>query len=154
MSKRKQLVSVDEDDFNDGSDSDDSAVGYAPRSSAPRMHSVPDESTTIPTTGRTRTIRSTVPVPASPAKKSKVQLNAAIAPAMAVNLEQRVDWSSEFQEFDAEYGPGIDAGPRALRDSDDPSGQWAREHREEFLDEILRHDGRGDYATQIVLPLL
>ena len=33
---------------------------------------------------------------------------------------------------------------------DDPNGQWARDHREEFLDEILRHDGRGDYMYQVV----
>ncbi|KAJ7210213.1 hypothetical protein B0H12DRAFT_1079743 [Mycena haematopus] len=117
MAKRKPAVAVDEEDFNDGSDSDDSADGYVPRQSVPRIHRVPDESTTITTSGRSRLKRSTVPTPASPAKKSRVALNVDAAPAPTRSGDLGNDWSRDFEEFDAEYGPGMDRGPRGLRDS-------------------------------------
>ncbi|KAJ7880130.1 hypothetical protein B0H13DRAFT_2542393 [Mycena leptocephala] len=60
------------------------------------------------------------------------------------------DWMEDFSEFDAEYGPGLQQGPRDLRSSDDPNELWARLDRVEFLDELLRHDGRGDYVHQHV----
>ncbi|KAF7371413.1 hypothetical protein MSAN_00778000 [Mycena sanguinolenta] len=37
-------------------------------------------------------------------------------------------------------------GGRALRDSDNPLRQWAEDHRDIFLAEILRHEGRGEHA--------
>jgi hypothetical protein len=33
---------------------------------------------------------------------------------------------------------------------DNPHAQWAHDDRERFLDELLRHDGRGDYVGQIL----
>ncbi|KAJ7698223.1 hypothetical protein B0H14DRAFT_2417944, partial [Mycena olivaceomarginata] len=33
---------------------------------------------------------------------------------------------------------------------DNPHAQWARDDREDFLDELVRHDGRGDYVLQAV----
>ncbi|KAF7349654.1 CxC2 domain-containing protein [Mycena sanguinolenta] len=151
--KRKQAVTVDEEDLNDGSDSDDSALGYVPRTAVRRVHNVPDESRTITTTGRNRVKRSTVATPASPSKKSAILLNPNVAPPPPIPaMELSGDWTGDFEDFDAEYGPGMDAGPRAIRDSDDPQAQWARDHRELFLDELLRHDGRGDYMGSVECP--
>ncbi|KAJ7271751.1 hypothetical protein C8J57DRAFT_1226330 [Mycena rebaudengoi] len=36
--------------------------------------------------------------------------------------------------------------PRAKRASDDPLAQWVLNDRDRFLDELLRHEGRGDYS--------
>ena len=120
MLKRKQAVTVDEEDLNDGSGSDDSAAGYVPRNAIPRVHDVPDEATTITTAGKTRLKRSAVPMPASPAKKTAAALNPDAAPAPIPGPDFGHDWSGDFADFDAEYGPGMDAGPRALRDSVSP----------------------------------
>ncbi|KAF7364442.1 CxC2 domain-containing protein [Mycena sanguinolenta] len=146
MSKWRKVF-IEEEDLNDGSGSDDEADDYVPRNSVPRIHQIPTAATTITSTGRTRNRRSFVPTPASPAKKTGVALKPHIAP-LEPNFA-KPDWEGDFAEFDAEYGPGIDAGPRALRESDDPHGQWAREYREQFLDEILRLDGRGDYIGRV-----
>ncbi|KAJ6484707.1 hypothetical protein C8R45DRAFT_1147586 [Mycena sanguinolenta] len=150
MAKRKPTVTVDEEDLNDGSGSEDSAAGYVPRNVVQRLHNMADEATTITTTGRTRVIRSAVATPASPPKKRAGVLNPDAASAAIQGPDLGHDWSGDFTDFDAEYGPGIDAGPRALRDSDDPQAQWARDQREQFLDELLRQDGRGDSINQVI----
>ncbi|KAJ7303440.1 hypothetical protein DFH08DRAFT_722192 [Mycena albidolilacea] len=36
------------------------------------------------------------------------------------------------------------------RYQDNLHAQWARDDRERFLDELLRHDGRGDYVEQVL----
>jgi hypothetical protein len=164
--KRKNLH-ADEDNLNDGSDSDDSADGYLPRQRVERVHFVLDESITIAATGQTRSTKSTVPTPASPAKKSRVTLNTdARPPSPSPPPEDlRTDWQADFSEFDAEYGPGLEKPSRDLRASvgglnvvvsgmsltglqDNPHAQFAQEDREEFLDELVRQDGRGDYVYQ------
>ncbi|KAJ6536254.1 hypothetical protein B0H19DRAFT_1317890 [Mycena capillaripes] len=143
MTKRK--VFLDEDDLNDGSDSDDSQEGYQTRTGVERLHHIPDESTSFGSDGRIRTTFTTVPTPASPAKKSRVTLNPDLPPPPEPTNTTE---SWEHSEFDAEYGAGIQKGPRALRGSDRPHEQWARLDRLDFLDEVLRHDGRGDYIYQ------
>ncbi|KAJ7213821.1 hypothetical protein B0H12DRAFT_1242227 [Mycena haematopus] len=45
-----------------------------------------------------------------------------------------------------------DEGGRDLRDSDDPLRQWAEDHRDTFLEEMLRHEGRGDHAELSACP--
>ncbi|KAJ7927352.1 hypothetical protein B0H13DRAFT_2312556 [Mycena leptocephala] len=144
MRKRKSVFVAD-DDLNDGSDSDLSQEGYMPREREERIHYIPDETFRVGADGRVRTTFSTIPTPASSAKKSTTTLNTDGTP----NPEPaKQNWETEFSEFDAEYGPGIQSGPRTSRESDDPHGQWARLHREEFLDKTVRHDGRGDYLDQ------
>ncbi|KAJ7769085.1 hypothetical protein DFH07DRAFT_954323 [Mycena maculata] len=52
--------------------------------------------------------------------------------------------------FDLFGDDGFDADddkrPRDARDLDDPLRQWATDHREEFLAEMLRLEGRGDHT--------
>jgi hypothetical protein len=71
---------------------------------------------------------------------------------------------SDFAAFDAEYGSGLEKGPRQARPSvcalskivlvltrpwqDDPNEQWAHLDREMFLDELIRQDSRGDHMNQ------
>ncbi|KAJ7793029.1 hypothetical protein B0H14DRAFT_3498562 [Mycena olivaceomarginata] len=147
--KRKNLH-ADEDDLNDGSDSDDSADGYLPRQRVERVHFVPDESITIAATGQTRSTKSTVPTPASPAKKSRVTLNTDAHPPSPSPPPEDLctDWQADFSEFDAEYGLGLEKPSRDLRALDNPHAQFAQEDREEFLNELVRQDGRGDYVYQ------
>ncbi|KAJ7265087.1 hypothetical protein C8J57DRAFT_1622132 [Mycena rebaudengoi] len=38
-------------------------------------------------------------------------------------------------------------GGRELRESDDPLKQWVQDHRDDFLDELLRWEGRGDHRS-------
>ncbi|KAJ7813714.1 hypothetical protein B0H14DRAFT_3477597 [Mycena olivaceomarginata] len=102
MAKCKVLY-VEEDDLNDGSDSDDSQEGYLPRTRGRRVHYIPAETITMGSHGVT--LKPDVPA----------------APAFSFN-----DWETEYAEFDAEFGPGMQTtGPRKLRESDDPHGQWA-----------------------------
>jgi hypothetical protein len=114
MPKRK--LTTDDDDLNDGSDSDDSFEDYAPRAGGQRVHHIVDESISITQDGHVRSTFTTVETPASPAKKSKVTLNPEIAPT-PVPSSTRPDWMEDFSEFDAEYGPGLQQGPRDLRSS-------------------------------------
>ncbi|KAJ7798239.1 hypothetical protein B0H14DRAFT_3492715 [Mycena olivaceomarginata] len=123
LPKRKNRVFRDDDDLNDGSGSDDSDVGYMPRQAAPRIHYVQDESTTVTTTGgRIRYNKSTVPTPASPAKKSQHKIQEAPPLSQTPNDNVRESWDADFADFDAEYGPGLEKEARDLRDSDNPHG--------------------------------
>jgi hypothetical protein len=55
----------------------------------------------------------TIAAPASPSKRSQIP-----SPPVRPPPEQpRVNWESEYAEFDAEYGPGLEQAPRELRDS-------------------------------------
>ncbi|KAJ7676100.1 hypothetical protein B0H14DRAFT_3537003 [Mycena olivaceomarginata] len=142
------LFYAEEDDLNDGSDSDDSQDGYVPRARARQVHYIPEERITVASDGRLNSTMSSIPTPASPAKKSRVTLKPDVPAGPAFSPQE---WEADFAEFDAEFGPGMQtSGPRKLRDSDDPHGQWARLDREDFLDELLRHDGRGDHVEQTV----
>ncbi|KAJ6487385.1 hypothetical protein C8R47DRAFT_1177491 [Mycena vitilis] len=95
--------------------------------------------------GRVRSTMRTIPTPASPAKKSQPLLNPNTAPAPPPPAPC---WEQNFDEFDAEYGAGMQKPARAPRGSDDPNEQWARINREDYLDELVRLDGRGDYMHQ------
>ncbi|KAJ7044257.1 hypothetical protein C8F04DRAFT_1250200 [Mycena alexandri] len=150
MPPKRKLTIVDDDDLNDGSDSDHSVEGYAPRSGGHRIHYVPDETISVAKDGRILASFSTVPTPASPSKKTRGLLNPDIVPPEP-EPEAPANWQQDFSEFDSEYGPGLqNTGPRALRSSDYPNELWARLDREFFLDELIRHDGRGDYLYQDV----
>ncbi|KAJ7301763.1 hypothetical protein DFH08DRAFT_978448 [Mycena albidolilacea] len=146
MAKRKALY-VEEDDLNDGSNSDDSQEGYLPRERGQRIHYIAAETITTGTRG-VRSTMSSVPMPASPAKKSRITLKPDVPAAPAFPLD---DWEADYAEFDTEFGPGMQpTGPHKLRESDNPHGQWARLNHEDFLDKVLWHDGRGDYIDQMV----
>jgi hypothetical protein len=114
MPKRK--LTTDDEDLNDGSDSDDSLEEYIPRAGGRRVHHIVDESISISQDGRVRSTLNTVETPASPAKKSKVTLNPEVAP-VPMQPSTTPDWMEDFSEFDAEYGPGLQSGPRDLRSS-------------------------------------
>ncbi|KAJ7839774.1 hypothetical protein B0H13DRAFT_2417357 [Mycena leptocephala] len=136
MAKRKvTLVTIDEDDVNDGSGSDDSREDYKPRTGVERLHHIPNEAISMGSSGRVRSTFTTAAVPASPSKKTRTILNPDLDPPAVdfSSLEEQVSgWEQEFSEFDAEYGAGLQQGPRALRDSDNPNEQWVRLDRETF----------------------
>ncbi|KAJ6484089.1 hypothetical protein C8R45DRAFT_1214949 [Mycena sanguinolenta] len=58
-----------------------------------------------------------------------------------------------YEPYDAGDHGGDDydeeEGGRSLRDSDDPLRQWAEDHRDIFLAEMLRHEGRGEHAESL-----
>ncbi|KAJ6615422.1 hypothetical protein B0H10DRAFT_2191069 [Mycena sp. CBHHK59/15] len=81
--------------------------------------------------------------PASPAKKSQISLNTDIHVPREPEQPPQKEWQANYSEFDAEYGPGLNK-----RGSDYPNEQWARLNHVEFLDKLVRHDGRGDYMDQ------
>jgi hypothetical protein len=114
MSKRKAFY-AEEDDLNDGSDSDDSQDGYVPRARARRVHYIPEERITVASDRRLNSTMSSIPTPASPAKKSRVTLKPDVPAGPAFSPQE---WEADFAEFDAEFGPGMQtSGPRKLRDS-------------------------------------
>ncbi|KAJ6483545.1 hypothetical protein C8R47DRAFT_1217624 [Mycena vitilis] len=142
--KRKAfVVEIDDEDINDGSDSDDGIEGYVARDRVPRIHHIPDETISVGKNGTLRSTFTTVPTPASPAKKTRLPAERPPSPPLLPE-----NWAQEYSEFDAEYGVGLQKGPRDLRDSDAPHEQWARLKREIYLDELLRLDGRGDDIRQ------
>ncbi|KAJ7602950.1 hypothetical protein DFH06DRAFT_1350766 [Mycena polygramma] len=143
MSKRKHYA-ADEEDINDGSGSDDGAEGYTARTVVPRVHLVPHESISVARNGDLRSTFTSIPTPASPSKKDRLPRERPPDPPP----KYPQGWQDDYSEFDAEYGPGVQTEARDLRDSDNPNEQWARLDREDFLDEFLRHDGRGEYLHQ------
>ncbi|KAK6969028.1 hypothetical protein R3P38DRAFT_2671570 [Favolaschia claudopus] len=54
-------------------------------------------------------------------------------------LDTEADRADDFD------GGDDDNDPRAPRASDDPLRQWVEDHREVFLSEMLRHEGRGSH---------
>lgn len=115
--KRRKHFFVEEDDINPGSDSDNDLEGYRPRerTQSQRVHHVPNEDIRVTTEGQLLSTLSTVPTPASPAKKTRSTLNP--DQPLSAGPDLRVDWASEYAEFDAEYGPGLEHEPRQQRDS-------------------------------------
>ncbi|KAJ7032307.1 hypothetical protein C8F04DRAFT_1262054 [Mycena alexandri] len=51
--------------------------------------------------------------------------------------------------FTFDDGHPVDTGPRDARKSDRPLEVWVEDDLEEFADEILRCEGRGDYYNQV-----
>ncbi|KAJ6605143.1 hypothetical protein B0H10DRAFT_2195521, partial [Mycena sp. CBHHK59/15] len=107
----------DDDDVNDGSDSDDSEPNYQPRAGLRGVHHIPDESLTVTSDGRTRAKLTSVATPASPAKKSQISLNTDIHVPREPERRPQKEWQANYSEFDAEYGPGLNKGPREQRGS-------------------------------------
>ncbi|KAJ6631836.1 hypothetical protein B0H10DRAFT_1937595 [Mycena sp. CBHHK59/15] len=116
MSKRK-ISLISEYDINDGSDSDDSNEDYTPHLGTERMHQVPYESISVSSNRRIHHTHVTITTPASPSKKSKTVLNPDTAPLPTAESPTREIPTQEFSEFDAEYGPSLDKGPRDSRPS-------------------------------------
>ncbi|KAJ7726031.1 hypothetical protein B0H14DRAFT_2641205 [Mycena olivaceomarginata] len=131
MAKHKALY-VEEDDLNDGSDSNDSQEGYLPRERGQHIHYIAVETITTGT-HRVHSTMSSVPTPASPAKKSRITLKPEVpaAPAFRWTTGRRIMPSSTLSLV------------LACSQLDNPHGQWARLDREHFLDEVLRHDSEG-----------
>ncbi|KAJ6558713.1 hypothetical protein B0H10DRAFT_2120544 [Mycena sp. CBHHK59/15] len=98
--------------------------------------------------GRTRRTHTLLPTPASPSKKSTVKLRPDLPSALLPDVHDYAVPDPDFINFDAEYGGGIEKGPRGTRASDDPNALWVSLDRSEFLDELLRLEGRGDYQDQ------
>ncbi|KAJ6587763.1 hypothetical protein B0H10DRAFT_2233949 [Mycena sp. CBHHK59/15] len=146
MSKRKHNLFVSTYELNDGSDSDDDEEDYTPRA-VNRTHHVPHEHISVGVDGRTRRTHTMVPTPASPSKKSTLKLRPDVPPALPDSHNPGVP-DPDFLNFDAEYGGGIEKGPRVARASDDPNALWVALDRSDFLDEFLRLEGRGDYQDQ------
>jgi hypothetical protein len=123
MPKRKAKAHILDDDINDGSGSDDEQADYLPRIAtqqrqAQRMHVVPDEAISVSPSGQLRSTVTKLVVPASPSKKTLTPLNSDIAPPPDPEPElSNESWAADFSEFDAEYGPGLERGPRELRGS-------------------------------------
>ncbi|KAJ6617325.1 hypothetical protein B0H10DRAFT_1948407 [Mycena sp. CBHHK59/15] len=143
MPKHKATVVSIEDD---GSGSDDSQEDYAPRRGFHCVDHIPDETISRANDGRIRSMLTMVPIPASPSKKSQAVLNPDLDPPPEPASHE--GWQEDFSEFDTEYGPGLQEGPREPRPLDNPNEQWVRLDREDFLDELIRHDGRGDHIHQ------
>ncbi|KAJ7088319.1 hypothetical protein C8R44DRAFT_751892 [Mycena epipterygia] len=59
-------------------------------------------------------------------------------------------YSGEDHVRDENDGRDDEEGGRDLRDSDDPLWQWAEDHRDTFLAEVLRLEGRGDHRESRV----
>ncbi|KAF7346301.1 hypothetical protein MSAN_01857500 [Mycena sanguinolenta] len=58
------------------------------------------------------------------------------------------DWYSG-GDVDVDRGDEEEEGPRISRASDDPLRQWVEDHRANYLDEVLRLEGRGDHLYSI-----
>ncbi|KAF7289739.1 hypothetical protein MIND_01347500 [Mycena indigotica] len=59
--------------------------------------------------------------------------------------------SSEHLVYELELDVGGSA--REMRDSDDPLRQWAEYHRDDFLSELLRHEGRRETPILFMSPM-
>jgi hypothetical protein len=151
MAKRKvTLVTIDEDDVNDGSGSDDSREDYKPRTGVERLHHVPNEAISMGSSGRVRSTFTTAAVPASPSKKTRTILNPDFDPPAVdfSSLEEQVgSWEQDFSEFDAEYGVGLQPqGPRALRDSVSAPAHYHKIKSPMFCRIIPMKDGYASIA--------
>ncbi|KAJ7017666.1 hypothetical protein C8F04DRAFT_1200144 [Mycena alexandri] len=88
-----------------------------------------------------------VAVPASPQKKkTSIQFDELLADPEPLES----GFHDSGPQFEREGGLDSDVdddddGPRELRDSDDPLGQWVRENRADFLEVLLLLEGRGDH---------
>ncbi|KAJ7229225.1 hypothetical protein C8J57DRAFT_1534542 [Mycena rebaudengoi] len=104
----------------------------------------------------TQHIAKMVPVPASPSKAPRTR---------AADLLPDEDWGdeapphyeprepgAEYDASDSDSDNSGDEGGRELRESDHPLKQWVLDHRDEFLDELLRWEGRGDHRIFDICP--
>ncbi|KAJ7716378.1 hypothetical protein B0H16DRAFT_1741305 [Mycena metata] len=131
---------------DDESGDDNPASSSAPRRTANMLR----ETTRVTEDGRLHQTSRFVPVPASPQKRSTRQEFTEFL-ADSEPLDSGVHDSGP--QFEREGGLDSDVddddGPRELRDSDDPLGQWVRENRAEFLQILLLLEGRGDHRYSL-----
>ncbi|KAJ7253593.1 hypothetical protein C8J57DRAFT_1519322 [Mycena rebaudengoi] len=91
-----------------------------------------------------------VPFPASPSKQRQAGVRDLVQSQDGVGLEDEAIYEAQGPLYDlpadddedSEDDDGDTRG-RELRDSDHPLKQWVLDHRDEFLDELLRWEGRG-----------
>ncbi|KAJ7148838.1 hypothetical protein C8R46DRAFT_1230897 [Mycena filopes] len=111
------------------------------------------ETTLVGNDGRIRNSSTLVPVPASPQKKLTADdyflLDSAPLEAEGLNSAPQFEREGGLHSDVDDDG---DDGPRELRDSDDPLGQWVRENRAEFLELLLLLEGRGVHASESFCP--
>ncbi|KAF7358324.1 CxC2 domain-containing protein [Mycena venus] len=98
------------------------------------------EKTSIRLDGVARQQRSIVPVALG---KQHPKVHPDVARPLAPIYEP---YSAADHGGDEDYEDYDDEGGRDLRASDHPLQQWAEDHRETYLAEVLRHEGRGNYA--------
>ncbi|KAJ7258013.1 hypothetical protein C8J57DRAFT_1646556 [Mycena rebaudengoi] len=157
MGKRKFMTETVH--IPDSDDEADTPTGNVPTSNARSLLGMMiEETTAVTVTGEWRRSTRAVPVPASP-KKSH---NPALTPLLPDEW-RNWDEAPPLYELPTEPDDGVGAdvdedddveGGRTLRDScirsnfpqDDPLRQWVEEHRDAFLDEFLRWEGRGDHV--------
>jgi hypothetical protein len=115
--------------------------------------------------GHTRLVVTKVVVPASPTKARRPERETLHVDSEIPSMldDAPLPFAGEdFFAFDETHP--VDSGPRKERDSvstsargavralklikDNPMGQWLRNRRERFLDELLRLEGRGDHRYQ------
>ncbi|KAJ7214613.1 hypothetical protein C8J57DRAFT_1600815 [Mycena rebaudengoi] len=132
--------------YNIPAESEDEG-GEAP-SAAPHLGRMLKEITSHGSDGRVHHKSTLVNVPQSP---SKSQSRWAAAPLLRDDnplpeMEQPI---YDLRETGSDSGgdDSTDEGGRELRESDDPLKQWVQDHRDEFLDELLRWEGRGDHRS-------
>lgn len=109
----KHKFAANNDNLNDGSDSNGLLEDYAPHAGGHRVHHIVNKSFSIAHDSRIHLTFTTVETPVSPAKNFRVTLNPEI-PLMPAAPSTKPDWIEDFSEFDTEYGPRLQQGPRDL----------------------------------------
>ncbi|KAJ7247447.1 hypothetical protein B0H12DRAFT_1203221 [Mycena haematopus] len=99
------------------------------------------EKTTIRQGGGTRQVRKMVPVTLGDQDAPKVHDGVAKHPEPIYEPFTAGDHGGDIYEDEE--------GGRHLRDSDDPLRQWAEDHRNDYLAEMLHHEGRGQHAASL-----
>ncbi|KAK7013051.1 hypothetical protein R3P38DRAFT_2639870 [Favolaschia claudopus] len=116
------------------------AVSGASSASLRTSTTVLREKTSIRQDGRIAQAHSMVDVTASAKSSTRKLQNPVVSPHSGPIYEYTAADHSDVYDGDED-----DA--RVRRESDDPLRQWTEDHRERYLWEMLRHEGRGDYAT-------
>ncbi|KAJ7242248.1 hypothetical protein C8J57DRAFT_1557922 [Mycena rebaudengoi] len=121
--------------------------GEAP-AAAPRLGRMLQEVASHGSDGRIRHKSTLVNVPQSPSKSQRRQADASLL-RDDNPLPEMEQPNYDLREAGSDSGgeDSDDEGGRELRESDDPLKQWVRDHRDEFLDELLRWEGRGDHRS-------
>ncbi|KAJ6585954.1 hypothetical protein B0H19DRAFT_1250699 [Mycena capillaripes] len=147
MSKPRFTVSTTR--YSDSESEDDERL---PRTEPMRHDSV------VHAGGRTKHTTKYIPVNVSPGKRKRHDrtpepdlLLPDIAPESVpfnINTSSGTFESTE-EGFAFDEGHPIDSGPRAARESDRPLNLWVDDDLEDFVDAVLRCEGRGDYYAQV-----
>ncbi|KAK7028741.1 hypothetical protein R3P38DRAFT_2937983 [Favolaschia claudopus] len=116
------------------------AVSGATSASLRTSTTVLREKTSIRQDGRIAQAHSMVDVTASAKSSTRKLQNPVVSPHSGPIYEYTAADHSDVYDGDED-----DA--RVRRESDDPLHQWTEDHREIFLSEMLRHEGRGDHVN-------